>query len=416
MERDRGGKDRDFLALTPASPAGPHDPEEGRMKRIGTLAFCLGLLVHSQGAGAAWTAAKRLTWTTGSSSHPAIAVDPSGNPHVVWEDDTSGNSAVYYKKSLDGGATWASSQRLTWTADDSQRPALAVDSLGALHMVWMEILPTGLADIYYKKSTNGGDSWSSGQKLNWTGGSAGSPTIVVDASDNLHVSWYAYVSGIGETDIFYKMSTTGGTTWSSSRRLSWTPGYSWYPALAVADSANLHLVWEDAAPGNPDIYYRKSGDGGASWSTVRRLTWTSGSSIRPAIAVSPSGVVNVVWEDDTPGVFDEIYAKRSTNGGANWTANVRLTWYSGDSMSPAVAGYSSANLHLFWADVFAGPYEIYYKKSTNGGENWSTNQRLTWNSGYSSLPAVAVDSSGALHLVWHDQSPGNGEIYYKKGT
>ena len=34
---------------------------------------------------------KRITWTSGSSDHPFIAADPSGNLHVVWSDDTPGN-------------------------------------------------------------------------------------------------------------------------------------------------------------------------------------------------------------------------------------------------------------------------------------------------------------------------------------
>ena len=382
------------------------------MKRTGILAFCSGLLILALGARASWAPAKRLTWTAGGSSYPAIAVDPSDNLHVVWEDDTSGNSEVYYKKSTDGGATWAGNQRLTWTAGDSQRPAIAVDSGGTLHVVWTDHTP-GNPKIYYKKSSTGGDNWSGSQTLTWTGGAAGSPAIAVDSSDNLHVSWYAFtLEGI---DIFYKKSTNGGAGWTPRQRLTWNSGYSQDPDLAVSSSTNIHVVWEDNVPGYSDIYYRKSGDGGASWSTVRRLTWTAGSSISAVLAVAPSGALHVFWADDTPG-NDEIYAKRSTNGGANWTANQRLTWISGDSIGPAAAVGSSGNLHLFWADYISGSYDICYKKSTNGGANWSTIQRLTWNSGYSSYPAVAVDSSGGLHLVWQDVTPGNSEIYYRKGS
>jgi hypothetical protein len=382
------------------------------MRRTGILAFCSGLLILALGARASWEPAKRLTWTAGSSSYPAIAVDPLDNLHVVWEEDISGNSEVYYKKSTDGGATWTGAKRLTWTAGDSLQPAIAVDSGGALHVVWMDYTP-GNPKIYYRKSSTGGDSWSSSRTLTLTGGAAGSPAIAVDSFDNLHMSWNA--ATLEGTDIFYKKSTDGGASWTPSQRLTWTPGISRDPALAVGSSANIHVVWEDNAPGNSDIYYRKSGDGGASWSTVRRLTWTAGSSISAVLAVAPSGALHVFWGDDTPG-NDEIYAKRSTDGGDNWTANQRLTWISGDSIRPAAAVDSSGNLHLFWADAIFGSYDIYYKKSTNGGATWSTIQRLTLNLGYSSYPAVAVDSFGLLHLVWHDTTPGNGEIFYKKGT
>ncbi len=40
------------------------------------------------------------------------------------------------------------------------------------------------------------------------------------------------------------------------------------------------------------------------------------------------------------------------------------------------------------------------KKSTDGGSPWMTSQRITWTSGPSEHPAVAVDSSGNVHVVW----------------
>jgi len=47
---------------------------------------------------------------------------------------------------------------------------------------------------------------------------------------------------------------------------------------------------------------------------------------------------------------------------------------------------------------------------------WTAGQRLTWTSGYSMRLAVAADASGYIHLVWQDETPGNYEIYYKKGS
>ena len=47
--------------------------------------------------------------------------------------------------------------------------------------------------------------------------------------------------------------------------------------------------------------------------------------------------------------------------------------------------------------------------------DWTTAKRLTWTAGRSFSPAVAVDSGGATHVVWSDDTPGNYEIYYKSG-
>jgi hypothetical protein len=120
------------------------------MKRMGLIIASLGFLLIAQIAQANWTTAKRLTWNSGSSWYPGIAVDTSGNLHVVWDDDTPGNREIYYKKSTDGGSTWMPSQRLTRNSGGSGLPAIAVDSSGNLHVVWCDGTP-GNAEIYYKK-------------------------------------------------------------------------------------------------------------------------------------------------------------------------------------------------------------------------------------------------------------------------
>jgi len=52
---------------------------------------------------------------------------------------------------------------------------------------------------------------------------------------------------------------------------------------------------------------------------------TSGDSGLPVIAADSGGSLNVVWVDNTPG-NSEIFFKKSTDGGAAWTAGKRLTW------------------------------------------------------------------------------------------
>ena len=134
------------------------------------------------------------------------------------------------------------------------------------------------------------------------------------------------------------------------------------------------------------------------------------SSWNPAIAVDPSGDLHVAWEDPTPGNW-EIYYKQSTDGGSTWTTSQRLTWNSGSSSSAAIAVDSSGHLHVVWNDDTPGNSAIYYKQNTDGGSTWTASQRLTWNLDSSFSPALAVDSSDNLHVVWHEDTPGNYEIY-----
>jgi len=380
------------------------------MKRKGLIIAALGLIILAQVAQADWTTYKRLTWTSGESNNPAIAVDSAGDLHVVWDDPTPGNWEIYYKKSTDAGTTWTISKRLTLTSGASSRPAIAVDPYDNLHLVWSDETP-GNGEILYKKSTDGGATWTKDNRLTWTSGHSFEPVIAVDPSGNLHVVWEDYTPGNGE--IFYVNSSDGGTTWTTSKRLTWNSGLSYEPAMAVDPSGNLHVSWVDGTSGNWEIYYKKSTDGGITWETSKRISWTSGGSYAAALAVDPSGNLHMFWSDDTPGNY-EVYRVKSTDGGATWTKSQRLTWTSGESWWPAIAVDSPANLHVVWYDDTLGNYEIYYKKSTDGGATWTANNRLTWNSGASEVPAIGVDSSGNLHVVWEDSTPGNIEIYYKK--
>ena len=153
----------------------------------------------------------------------------------------------------------------------------------------------------------------------------------------------------------------------------------------------------------------------ADWSTAQRLTWNSGDSHFPAMAIDSTDTIHVVWGDDTPG-NGEIYYKRSSNGGTSWSTAQRITWTSGYSYSGAIAIDSSDAIHIAWNDYTPGAPEIYYKRSPDGGATWSPAKRLTWTSGGSYVPAIAADSSSTIHIVWEDFTPGNWEIYYKKGN
>jgi len=380
------------------------------MKPIKLLMVLIGSLVFVQTAPADWSAARRITWTAGGSLSPAIAIDSSGFLHTVWYDKF-GNSGIYYKRSTDGGDSWSPSKRLTWTLNDSSDPDIAVDSSGGVHVVWYDYSP-GNPEIYYRGSTNGGTSWLPSQRLTWTTATSELPAIAVDGVDRIHVVWDDWTPG--NTDIYYRRSMTGGASWTPTQRLTRTSGHSFCPAIACSPAGHLHVVWSDDTSGEYEVYYQAGADGGATWSSPQRLTWNSGRSDFPAVAAHSSGLLHVVWWDNTPGLA-EIYYKNSPDGGASWTSAKRLTWTPGDSYFPAIKLGFSGQLHVVWDDLAASNYDIFYKKSTDGGVTWGSTQRRTWTSDYSSSPAIAFDSSGDLHVVWSDLTPGNFEIYYLKG-
>ncbi|MBN8583501.1 MAG: T9SS type A sorting domain-containing protein [Ignavibacteria bacterium] len=107
-----------------------------------------------------------------------------------------------------------------------------------------------------------------------------------------------------------------------------------------------------------------------------------------------------------------MYYKRSTNAGVSWEPDIRLTNSSGDSYNPSLV-VSGTFLHLTWEDLRDGNYEIYYKRSTNSGVNWSADTRLT-NASADSRYASVITSGNFVHTVWFDDRDGNREIYFKR--
>jgi BNR repeat-containing family member len=381
------------------------------MKRIGRGIVSLGLVLCVQVAQAFWSPVQRVTWTSGESTNPAMAVDSNGGVHIAWSDATPGNWEIYYKASPDGGTTWGTAKRLTRTPDKSYRPDIAVVSGSVIHVVWYEETSSN-REVYYSKSTNGGTTWSEAKKLAGTVGGNRAPVIAIYSVNVLHVVWYG--AEPGNSQIYYRRSLNGGATWSAAKRLNWSSGNCFYPALAVDSTGGVHVVWYDYSPGNAEIYYKRSTDGGTTWSTSQRLSVTSCPSYDPDIAIDSTGVIHVVWhENDT--VANDIYYKKSTDGGLAWTVKKRLTWTSGNSWSPALAIDSLNTVHIVWHDFTPGNWEVFYKNGADGGTTWGTAQRLTRNSESSLDPAIATDSNDFVHVVWTDYAPGNGEIYYRKG-
>jgi hypothetical protein len=159
----------------------------------------------------------------------------------------------------------------------------------------------------------------------------------------------------------------------------------------------------------------KSADGGMTWSAAQRLAWTLGNSYDPVMAIDTLDALQVAWVDYTPGNA-EIYCRRSEDGGTTWSWAQRITWTPDKSSQPVVAINSSDRINVAWEESKAGNVDIYYKSSADGGTTWSAAQRITWTSGESRFAAAAMDSMDIGYIIWHDNTSGNYEIYFKKST
>jgi hypothetical protein len=151
----------------------------------------------------------------------------------------------------------------------------------------------------------------------------------LDALDSVYTVWEerAY------SNILFKRNTISFDP--SINLTNYDTGASGSAAVAASGN-NVYVVWSDARPGRyQDIFYTRSTNGGANFGWILNLSNNNGASSVPAVAASGNNVY-VVWGDTTPGNQDIFYT-RSTNGGANFGSAVNLSNNSGQSASQDVA-------------------------------------------------------------------------------
>ena len=368
-----------------------------KMSIVVVAVFCLVTSAFS----AEWVS-KRLTNNTGASTYSDVAASGE-NVYVVWEDDTPGNIEVFFRMSVDDGGTWQAAKRLTYTTGNSCYPDVAVSG-DNVYVVW-EDGTVGNPEVYFRKSSDNGASWQAAKRLTDTTNCSYTPQIAVSGA-NIYIVWQETVSGYGA--VWFLKSIDGGAHWQPMKMLTDNLHDTRNPALAVS-GANVYMAWSDLTPGNYDIYFRMSADSGATWQGKKRISNNTGHSLTPHIAGKGANVY-IAWEDRTPG-NPEIYFRKSADNGATWLTAQRITNNIGGSCLGNIA-LRQSTLFLVWEDDSSGNHDIFMRQSANGGSSWQAAKQLTNNAGYSEDPAAAVNDTNVF-VVWEDTTPGNQEIFIK---
>lgn len=467
--------------------------------RVGfVLTTCVLMLAHatayadSEIPAAPGVTVMRLTVAPGESQLAvnfarALAGDAFGGLHVVWHDTRDGESRVFYKHSIDGGHNWADAQPLS--AGNARDPALAVEGHN-VHVVWTQLDADAGPMLVWRQSSDGGSNWSDPRLLTDPGSGRGNPSIAV-AGPRVHVVWVD--DRDGQAEIYTRRSLDGGASWQTPVRLSNAPYESWVPSIEV-DGPRVYVAWVDYRDANEEVYFRRSLDGGGQWGAIRRLTADFADSFAATVDSSGS-LIHLAWFDRrAAGVTDrdvelalndalllvgvpvrlppprtadvyylpgfgqriatkltvldsagpqwiaaggdprelaarlkrfhrlmgrwengwEIFYKRSADQGVSWSGDRRLTVAPRPSVRPAVAANNNA-VHIAWSDAREdGELDVFLMSSLNAGGRFGRTLRVADLPGDSRhVNIVAVGR--VLHLVWQQQQePGNTEIYYAR--
>ena len=251
-------------------------------------------------------------------------------------------------------------------------------------------------------------SFSTGKNVSSNTDFSMTPQAAVDAAGNISVVWEDDTAN--NSNILFSRSTDGGATWSIPRNLSNSTGYSFNPRIAVDSTGGINVVWVDTTPGNQDVFFSRSTNGGASFSAPQNLSNDAPDSASPQVGVDTSGNISVVWENDN--ITYGIMYRHSTDGGVTFSTVSNLAANTTGSFGPQMAIGVDGSISVVWEDDFNFQSDISFSRSADQGATFSTPKNLSSNSGNSFSAQVAVDLSGNIAVAWTDNTPSNNDILF----
>jgi len=187
-------------------------------------------------------------------------------------------------------------------------------------------------------------------------------------------------------------------------------GFSAFPQIAAVGS-NVYVVWQDNTPGMFDIFFSRSTNNGENFDSFIPLSDSDVISENPQIAAVDSNVY-VVWQEESADGAD-IFFSVSINDGENFSEPVSIsTIDSGFSGFPQIAAVDS-NVYVVWQEFVDGDAEIFFSASIDNGKTFTEPANLSFkDSGiFSANPQIAAVGSN-VYVVWQDDGPGEPDIFF----
>ena len=341
-----------------------------------------------------------------------------------------------------GPAGFSPQTRLGYTVDNEWEPAIASDRLGHVYVLYPQYggVP-GCATCYsptmiLQVSSDRGATWSSPRIIYPAGQTTGQwdAQLVVDPVDGrtVYSSWLQN----GKSDIVVGKSADFGATWTVVTADHTNAGTD-KPILAVRGQ-DVYVSYDHAQT----AYVTYSHDGGASFTEVKvnqnaKLGW----SLAGGGTVAPNGNVYFSWNgyEGNGGAKGNVnlYVSKSSDGGATWTTKLVDVSSSPPDCSAFSCGWAflgaamtmtsdaSGNLYTLWnaGSTAKGPERIYFSKSTDGGNTWSTKADISLapSGTHHAFPAISAAGNGDVRVAWMDARASNGgmdrwNVYFRRST
>lgn len=335
---------------------------------------------------------------------------------------TAGGEEACRAQVGDGG--WSTPVHISTTTPSSWFADVVVDSRGEVHVVWDSGYPPqrledpGQGLTLYATRRDG--VWSTPNDVALHLYTAVSrPALAVDGADRLHMLYRR--DGVRYTQAAAEEAESA-RAWRASHRVSGLR-LTYAPDLAVDREGVIHAVWTEWVPVERDpwevfvsesspylseVFYRRSEDGGQTWSETVNLSRTPNvGSARVHLALDGQGGIHVSWDEgwdrnSMEGQPETGTYAHSLDGGMTWSTSHSFSTPLSDNAQTTVGTDGEQGVLLVWRSVSGS--QLYYAWSADRGGTWSEPQPVPgifarpWISPFDAYDMV-TDGEGHIHLV-----------------
>lgn len=341
----------------------------------------------------------------------AVAIAPNGEYVVVWSSNQNSGSdgdgfGVRMQRFDASGNEIGSEQQVNETTSNNQHHAtVAVDSSGRGVVAWTNDVsgPGVRARLFNADSSFNGAEFT----VNTTAsGDQDNSAVAMDAAGNFVIVWEGNGPGDSSGIFAQRFNATGAKVGSEIRVNNTTSGTQSEPAVAMNDSGQFAVVWDDDG-GVHARTYEADGTGGSG----SQFNVDNGSSAGEAdVGIDDAGRLFVVWQE-TNGIFGKgVYHRVFDFGGSALTSVTTVnSQILNDQTNPSIAVDSVGNHIVAWEGAgFTDSSGVMFQKydSSNVKIGFETAINQTTSNTQDQVSLAMLDSDNFV-VVWSGEGPGD---------
>ena len=341
---------------------------------------------------------------------PAVAMDSSGGSIVVW-----GKGGDIAGRRFDSAGRPLGDELLANTSTSAfhVKPAVAADAVGGFVVVWESYEPEPSDYVIRGQRFDASGAPVGGEFLVDTATTDRQyhPLVAIDPAGGFLLVWEGHAlrgSTLDSSGIFAQRYDDGAEPIGDELRISGSTRFAGAPALATDSAFNLTLVWEGAGEEGAGIFGRRyDAAGGAVGDVFQISDRTPDAQLAPAVAMDEAGGLVVVWQRAAAYVSQVMGRRYDRNGmpAGDVFAVTANTGYI--NAAPRVATVPSGGFLVVWEKddltrLYFAPGDIAARQYPPNGAPAGLEIRVNRNRGGDQrLPAVTVDATGSVVVVWH---------------